>query len=317
MARPWRLQFPDAVYHITSRGNNRQAIFHDDADREMFLVLLGQAAARFPLHLFAFCLMSNHYHLFLRTPEPNLASAMHWLNATYTMRFNRRHHRLGHLFQGRYRAVVVFEESHWWHLSMYLHLNPVRAGMVPDPGVYFWSSFRDFTRRKSRFEWLKPEEVLTGYGRGEADQRRRYRRECLELAGAASDFWEELRSSFFLGTRAALTEMARRHRPKGQSQEVPAFRRAGRREVDPELELTRVAQAFQVAKAELFQRRWNHWPRMAAYFHLVEHCGMKVSAVAKRMGVGAPAVTLGLQVFRKKLAKSKNLRDTIVNLAKN
>src|SRR4030042_175007 len=110
MARPWRLQFPEAIYHLASRGNNRQAIFLDDDDRRTFLDLLGQAAPRFHLTIFAFCLMTNHYHIFLRTAKPNLAAAMHWLNCTYTMRFNRRHRRLGHLLQGRYKAVVVAEQ---------------------------------------------------------------------------------------------------------------------------------------------------------------------------------------------------------------
>src|SRR3972149_4422755 len=96
MARPWRVCFPEAAYHVTARGNNRQAIFLDDADRRGFLDLLAEAAPRFNLRIIAFCLMTNHYHLFLRTPDANLSRAMHWLNATYTIRFNRRRRRHGH-----------------------------------------------------------------------------------------------------------------------------------------------------------------------------------------------------------------------------
>jgi REP element-mobilizing transposase RayT len=104
MARPWRIQFPGAIYHVTARGNNRQDIFAGDDDRRLFLELLARAADRFRLDLFAFGLMTNHYHLFLRTWESNLAAAMKWLNAASTGHFNRRRHRSGHLFQGQYQS---------------------------------------------------------------------------------------------------------------------------------------------------------------------------------------------------------------------
>src|SRR4030042_904598 len=117
MALPWRIQFPGAVYHVTARGNNRQDIFSGPEDRREFLELLGRAASRFGLKVFAFCLMSNHYHLFLCTLQPNLAAAMKWLNGTYTARCNRRHQRSGHLFQGRYKSILVADEAPWPQLS--------------------------------------------------------------------------------------------------------------------------------------------------------------------------------------------------------
>ena len=143
MARPWRIQYPDAIYHVTSRGNNRQEIFLEDEDRRLFLDTLAAVISRFNLHLFAFCLMSNHFHLFLRTPQANLSRAMQWLIGTYTRRFLGRHRRGGHLFQGRFKAALVADEGHWLNLSLYLHLNPVRAGLVEDPAGYEWARFRD------------------------------------------------------------------------------------------------------------------------------------------------------------------------------
>lgn len=154
MARPWRIQYPDEAYHVVQRGNNRQDIFGHNEDREDFLELLGECAERFRLHIFAFCLMTNHYHLFLRPPEANLAPAMHWVNVTYSIHFLHRHKRSGHLFQGRYKAVLVLGDEHWQVLSFYLHLNPVRTKMVEKLGDYAWSSFRDYTRARSRFKWL-------------------------------------------------------------------------------------------------------------------------------------------------------------------
>jgi len=317
MARPWRIQFPDAVYHVICRGNNRQPIFFGDPDRELFLDLLGHAVERFNLHLFAFCLMPNHYHLFLRTPQPNLAGAMHWLNATFTGRMNRRHHRLGHLFQGRYKAVLVADESHWLHLSIYLHLNPVRAGLVEDPGDYRWSSFPEFIRPRPRFAWLQPGEVLAGYGHSDQQRRLCYRRECLGLMGRAPQFWENWRRAAFLGSPKKWKEFARRHPPLGQAATVPDFRRAKRDEVDPEVELARVAKKFGVDKSSLFQRRPNHWARMAAYYHLVEHCGVKVTRVAARMGVTPGAISLGVAALQERMRKNSALRAKVGALTKN
>jgi REP element-mobilizing transposase RayT len=317
MARPWRIQFPDAIYHIHARGNNRQEIFLDDRDREDFLGLLGEAVSRFRLQVFAFCLMTNHYHLFLRTPEPNLAAAMHWLNGTYTNRFNRRNRRSGHLLQGRYQAVVVAEESHWLHLSMYLHLNPVRARMVEDPADYAWSSFRDWTRPASRFEWLRPGLLLAEYGESESQQRRQYRRQCLALAGTQPNWVEQFRTAVFLGSREVWEELARRYQPGGRSEAVPEFQAAKRRKVDLEAELWRVAEAFGIEPAELGQRRRKHWPRLAAYQHLVVNCGVRVREVADRMGVSPAAVTLGIKSLQGHLETRPELKEALLKLTKN
>ena len=173
MSRPWRIQYEDAVYHISVRGNNRQAIFLDDEDRSHFLGLLPRAIERFRLQIFAFCLMDNHYHLFLRTPKANLSQAMHWVNGTYTGYFNWRHQRDGHLLKGRYKSVLVTDETHYLHLSMYVHLNPVRAGMVEDPAQYQWSSFTDYIAIKPRFNWISRDEILDNYG-GRLTRHRRY-----------------------------------------------------------------------------------------------------------------------------------------------
>ena len=152
MARPLRMEFPGAVYHVMSRGNNRAKVSGEE-DRCRFVDLAGRCAVRFELEVFAFCLMSNHYHLFLCTPRGNLSRSMHWRSGLHTQGFNRRHRRDGHLFRGRYRAAVVGDESHRFHLSAYIHLNPVRAGLAEEPAEYEWSSFRDYTRSRSRFAW--------------------------------------------------------------------------------------------------------------------------------------------------------------------
>ena len=136
MARPLRLEFPGAVYHVTSRGNARAAIFLDDEDRPIFLGVLGAVVARFGWLCHAYCLMDNHYHLLLETPDPNLSRGMRQLNGVYTQRFNRRHGRVGHVLQGRFKAILVDRDGYLLELARYLVLNPVRAGRVKDPGRY-------------------------------------------------------------------------------------------------------------------------------------------------------------------------------------
>jgi REP element-mobilizing transposase RayT len=314
MARPWRIQFPDALYHVTARGNNRQAIFLEEADKRTFLDTLATAVSRFDLHLFAFCLMDNHYHLFLRTPKGNLSRAMHWLNCTYTRRIFQKYHRGGHLLQGRYKAVVVADEGHWLHLSMYLHLNPVRAGMVQDPADYEWSSFRDYTRPRSRFAWLKPEEILAQSGRG-AGSRRRYRSECMGLSGQAPSFWQEIRSAVVLGPAEVVEELAKKYGPAGKREAVPEFRQASRPGVKMEDELDRVAAVFGVKRADLNHRRRNFPPRLAAYYHLVEHCGFGVTEVGAVLVVSAMAVSLGVRRFRERLGSEPALAKLTSSLS--
>jgi REP element-mobilizing transposase RayT len=142
MARPLRPLFPGGIYHVTARGNDRQTIFEDDADRALFLIVLASVVARYQVPCHAYCLMGNHYHALLQTLEGNLPTAMRQLNGVYTQRFNRRHERSGHVFQGRYGAQLVDGHGHLSEVCRYIVLNPVRAGLVAHPRDWAWSSYR-------------------------------------------------------------------------------------------------------------------------------------------------------------------------------
>ena len=169
MARKARVEFEGAVYHVLDRGDRREAIFKDDADRRRFLETLGEAGARTGWRVHAFVLMSNHYHQMIETPQPNLVAGMRWFQTTWTMRYNRRHRQCGHLFQGRYKAVVVdAEESRYFAvLSDYIHLNPVRARMIGLEARLFdyaWSSYPLYAARHGRPVWFEPRTVLGELG---------------------------------------------------------------------------------------------------------------------------------------------------------
>ena len=166
MARPLRLEFPGALYHITSRGDRREAIYENPNDMAMFIELLGEVCERYNWVIYAYCLMTNHYHLLVETPEANLSKGMRQLNGVYTKRFNVAHKRVGHVFQGRYKAIFVQAESYLLELCRYIVLNPVRAGMVSDVADWRWSSYEQTVdiNRLNDFKWLSIDTVLSRFG---------------------------------------------------------------------------------------------------------------------------------------------------------
>ncbi len=210
MARKTRVEFEGAVYHVLDRGDRREAIFHDDADRERFLATLGEACLRTGWRVHALVLMSNHYHLLIQTPHANLVAGMRWLQTTWTVRFNRRHRLSGHLFQGRYKSVIVDpdERGYFATLSDYIHLNPIRARIVGlDERLfdYRWSSYRWYAAKAGRPAWFEPDWVLAELQLADTAQGRRLyaerMRDCAvaELNGQESPEIAELRRGWCLG----------------------------------------------------------------------------------------------------------------------
>src|SRR5207244_3446281 len=146
MPRPTRIQLPGGTYHVTARGNRRQALFFDDADRDRFLGIFHRAACRSAWRTLAYCLMTNHFHLVVETPDPTLSSGMHYLNGLYARRFNERHGFEGHLFERRFAAAVIGDDAHLAEVLRYVAFNPVRAGLCDHPADWPWSSFRGVGR---------------------------------------------------------------------------------------------------------------------------------------------------------------------------
>jgi len=175
MARPLRIQYPGALYHLIGRGNARQPIVTDNADRRMFLALLADVIEQRRWLCHAYCLMPNHYHLLVETPDADLSRGMRQLNGVYTQRYNRRHRRVGHLFQGRFKAVLVQRDTHLVQVARYIVLNPVAAGLVARPEDFLWSSYRaaaGFTRSPL---WLTCRWLFSQFAADAANGRARYR----------------------------------------------------------------------------------------------------------------------------------------------
>lgn len=163
MSRPLRIECNNAWYHVMNRGGGRKAIFRADEQREYFLGLLSQTAARFNADWHAYCLMGNHYHLMLHTPDGNLQRIMRHINGVYTQYYNRSERKDGALFRGRYKAILIDAQTYWLHLSRYIHRNPLEAGMVTDLRDYPWSSYCAYTTSKTAPEWLSTEYILRSF----------------------------------------------------------------------------------------------------------------------------------------------------------
>jgi REP element-mobilizing transposase RayT len=165
MARPLRIEYPGAYYHVIHRGNAGEAIFRSKRDREKFLEYLAKAVERFGIKLHTYCLMTNHYHFLVETPEANLSRAVQWINVSYAAYFNRKRHRRGHLFQGRFKSILVDADEYLKHLSRYIHLNPVRAKMVEQLVSYPWSSYPAFVGKATAPDWLDMDWLLSLFGK--------------------------------------------------------------------------------------------------------------------------------------------------------
>lgn len=232
MSRPQRIEFPGAVYHVTARGDRRELIFEDDDDRRALLGVVAQAMARFDAQVLAYCLMGNHYHFVLYTRQGNLSRLMRHVNGVFTQAFNRRHGKVGHLFQGRFKAVLVDRDAYLLQACRYVELNPVRAGLVPEPGRWLWSSYCAHVGLAPTPPWLDTA-GLHGYLLGRdvataADSKRAAARyAALVAAGRGVRLWDEaLQQQIYLGDDAFVSRMQALAAPTpGQRTEVPKAQR--------------------------------------------------------------------------------------------
>lgn len=198
MARPIRIEFPGAVYHVTSRGNAREPIFIDDSDREDFLSILASVVRRYNWLCHAYCLMNNHYHLVIETVEGNLSRGMRQLNGVYTQKFNWKHTRTGHIFQGRFKAILVEKESYLLEVSRYVVLNPVRAKMVERPEAWRWSNYTATAQMTSAPEFLTVDWIL-GCFADEGKEAAECYREFVSNADSGSSPLDKVKGQLFLG----------------------------------------------------------------------------------------------------------------------
>lgn len=224
MARPLRLEFPNALYHVTARGNAQQVIYLADPDRTLFLSVLAEVISRFGWICHAYCLMDNHYHLLIETPEANLSRGMRQLNGVYTQRFNRAHGRVGHIFQGRFKAILVDRDAYLLELARYIVLNPLRAKMIKSLTRFPWSSFLATAGQTERPGWLTTDWVLSQFAKGQIVAQRRYAEFVLAGKNIPSP-WSALKGQTLLGSDRFVDKMRPMLKGRSVTLEVPRQQR--------------------------------------------------------------------------------------------
>ncbi len=276
MSRPLRLEYSGAVYHLTSRGNAREGIFLDAVDREMFLACLGEVVARFGWLCHAYCLMDNHYHLLIETPDANLARGMRQLNGVYTQRFNRRHQRVGHVFQGRYKAIIVQRDSHLLELCRYVVLNPLRARMVKNIVRYRWSSYLATLGMTPCPDWLSTDWLLAQFGKRRSAARKHYA-DFVAQGMAQPSPWAKVRAQVLLGTDAFADRMRPFLEGAQELKEIPRAQRHLRRPGLAAL-FTRRVRDDKIQRNAAIRQALEHGYSMAA---IAKHADLHYSTVSK------------------------------------
>jgi putative transposase len=309
VARPLRVEFEGALYHLTGRGNARQKVFADQADCTKFVQLLIESLERYDVVLHGYVLMGNHYHLIAETRRSNLGRWMHWLTTAYTVYFNRRHRRAGHLFQGRYKSIVVEAEGYLLSLSRYVHLNPVRGQVIGrgDPVErrkrlrdWRWSSYRGYSGLAKPERWVSQERVLGEFGGAQRERFLRYRQFVEEgLVREIDNPLEAVKWQAVLGREDFLQRLKDRlkSRQERQHREVPALRKLRARPQAQSI-LECVAKAYRCTKAELLKRgeRGNE-ARAAAMIMVWDCCGMSLREIGELFG-GAEYTAIAQMIGR-------------------
>jgi len=325
-----------AWYHVTARGNEQRPIFRDDRDRKHFLELIPLGLERFRARLHAYVLMDNHYHWLLQTTEANLSRTMQWFQTSYSVWFNRRHQRVGHLFQGRFKAVIVEPETWALGLSRYVHLNPVRvkrlrldkaaqraqrhgAGSAPDAKLvqarirqlreYRWSSYRAYVGREKAPPWLECQPVLALGGGKPKERQARYGAyvEQAVCEGVVEQPWDEVVGRLVLGSQEFVEQLLERPRTEAsrELQEVVAKRPSFAKVVE-------VIERLKGQPWEAFADRHGDWGRDLALYFGRELCGLSLAELGTRTDGGSPmAVSVALRRLTVRLARDKALVATL------
>jgi len=224
MARPLRIQFPGALYHVTSRGDKKEKIFEDDRDREAFLKILASVVEQCNWLCHAYCLMDNHYHLLVETPDGNLSYGMRQLNGVYTQRYNRAHHTVGHLLQGRYKAIVVEKDTYLLEVSRYMVLNPVRAQLVTYPWEWNWSSYLATASIRKPSGSVSTDWILSQFSKNKKRAQQAYR-EFVTSGMEKEAPWKDLKGRIILGRDDFVAKIRGLLGGKEEIKEIPRVER--------------------------------------------------------------------------------------------
>lgn len=306
MARPLRINYPGAFYHVTSRGNEQREVFKGQRDREKFLSYLESAFERYGAVIHCWCLMGNHYHLLLETPGGNLPQIMRHLNGAYTTYFNVKRRRSGHLFQGRYKAFLVEADAYALELSRYIHLNPVRAGLAARPEDYPWSSYRNYIGRAVTPAWLKTGQILGCVAANAEGAPSRYREFVEDRLG--KEYESPLQGAVagtILGRLAFIDKVKHNHvHSRALANDVPALRQLTAR---PTVEEILAAVGEEMGAREKEARRIG-----LHLCHILS--GLSLRQLGEIFGMGETALCEASRRMRRRIAANPELAKTVARV---
>lgn len=287
MARPVRIEFPGALYHITARGNKKENILSNDWDRKVFLKILDETITRYQFICYAYCLMPNHYHLLVETPKGNLSLGIRELNGIYAQKFNQIYETVGHVFQGRFKAILVEKESYLLELCRYIVLNPVRAGMVQYPWDWHWSSYQATVGQVEKPKFLTIDWILSQFHKEQAIAKKSY--EDFVFAGLGKEApWKDLKGRFILGKDHFVEEMEKYLDKRKTIRELPKVERFVARK--------KLSEIFN--EVEL-----HHEREKKMYCAYIEH-GYTQAEIANYLGVHYSTVSKAIKRFLGKSSRN-------------
>ena len=312
MGRAWRIEFEGALYHVMSRGNEGNDIFVENKDRQVFYKALSEVSERFEIGIFAYVLMDNHYHLLIRTGRANLSKAMQWLGVTYTRRFNDRHARRGHLFQGRFKSILVQNDAYLMQLSCYIHRNPLRAKAVDRLARYRWSSYPVYAYGYQPPQWLSTELILSQFI--ENDRNKAYREKVQRYAKEERRLWEDFRHGLILGTKKYVDNIRRTYMPPTVHDEMPQQKSLAR-EFNPSTFLAVASKklkcdlnAMKVASRVSSQDKEN---RDLLIYMLWRTGTLTNSMIGDQFGITYSSISHSVKSTRLKLEKNRQLKKKL------
>ena len=315
MARPLRIEYEGAFHHVFSRGNKKQPIFNTDRDRHTFIKTLARMSDRFEVTIYAYVLMNNHYHLLLRTRHRNLSKAMHWLGTTYTTIFNFANSQNGHLFQGRFKSIIVENDAYLLQLSYYIHRNPLNAGIARRLINYPWSSYPIYAYNRQGPSWLETDLILSQFKPCD-DAHKAYREKVQKYAEEEVSILENIKYGVICGSQAFVDQIKREYLSGKDLKDVPAQKKImNDSNID---EIIEAASKFlesdlrdwktsrRITKADMINRD------MLIYLMWQSGC-FSNSEIGDQVGLTVSSISKRVSIFDSMLQEDRKLREKYEN----
>ncbi len=304
MARPIRIEYPDAYYHISSRGDGRKEIYREKDDYELFYEILASSVSKYQIIIYAFTLMSNHYHLIIMTPLGNLASCMRYINGLYSQKYNRRHKRVGHVLQGRYKAILIEDESYLLEVIRYIHLNPYRAKMVESIDSYPYSSHQAVIKIKERekwIEWYNSDWILSHFGERKEEAIESYQRFMEEGKGGTENPLKKAHFGYILGSEGLVKWVQDNFLDKKEDREYKGIKES-KVKVSVEEIIEQVCKVMQVEIRDVVNGKKGkgrgNLARGIALYLIQKNCCLTQREMGKRFGnVSNVAISVNIKRF--------------------